>query len=210
MKGELFKRILRSLILIPICFFAILDGYYIFNLFLFIFFCIATYEWRNMSKNKNYYFFGLIFLIFSFTTVYQIRTSIHEGYYYLLFVILTCIFSDIGGYVFGKTFRGPKLTNYSPNKTISGAIGSFLISILSLFLIKDYFFSEMSNFSYFLLIFLISSTCQIGDIIISYFKRQSNIKDTGKIIPGHGGILDRIDGMIFACPSFYIIYLIVF
>ena len=123
------------------------------------------------------------------------------------FIILTiCISTDIGGYVFGKIFKGPKLAKVSPNKTYSGLIGGTLMSILLTYLIVtiyDVNFFEDLNLIF--VVFLISSVSQIGDLIISYFKRISNVKDTGKLFPGHGGLLDRIDGMIFAFPFVFII-----
>ena len=119
-----------------------------------------------------------------------------------------CVFTDIGGYIFGKDFKGPKLTKFSPNKTYAGMIGGYFLSIISIsiFLQNPYFLDgvELSR-KLFIFILLISTISQIGDIIISYFKRLSKIKDTGKIIPGHGGLLDRVDGMIFAFPFTYLI-----
>ena len=121
---------------------------------------------------------------------------------------MICIFTDIGGYVFGKIFKGPKLISYSPNKTISGSIGGYL---LSLCLIPCLFYFNLYNQNNIKLIIiyviLISTVSQIGDIFVSYFKRKSKIKDTGKILPGHGGLLDRIDGMLFAFPFAYLITL---
>ena len=113
-------------------------------------------------------------------------------------------FTDIGGYVFGRIFKGPKLTSYSPNKTISGLIGSYLtaVSLVPFLLYLNIKIVDHTNFLA-LYIILISSISQIGDILVSFFKRKSNIKDTGKLIPGHGGLLDRIDGMIFAFPFAY-------
>ena len=116
-----------------------------------------------------------------------------------LIILFICILTDIGGYVFGKTFKGPKLISYSPNKTYSGLIGSYVLPLfISPVLIYNDFINMREILSLIIFIFLISSTSQIGDIIVSFFKRKSNIKDTGKLIPGHGGILDRIDGMLFA------------
>jgi phosphatidate cytidylyltransferase len=115
--------------------------------------------------------------------------------------------TDIGGYIFGKLFKGPKLTKLSPNKTYAGMIGGFFLSLIFLSFSLQYF--EMTftiNWLFFAL--LVSSVSQLGDIIISYFKRLSKIKDTGKIIPGHGGLLDRVDGMIFAFPFSYIAILL--
>jgi phosphatidate cytidylyltransferase len=124
---------------------------------------------------------------------------------YLLYSILVAIMSDIGGLVFGKTFKGKKLTIISPNKTISGCIGSF---IFSLFLIP-LFYSELINYNFLMLVFitiLISFTSQLGDLFISYLKRKAKVKDTSDILPGHGGFLDRVDGIIFAIPIGIILF----
>ena len=127
-----------------------------------------------------------------------------------LLIILICIFTDIGGYVFGKTFGGKKLTKISPKKTYSGVIGSFLLSLIFTNLFLE-FSSNVQTFKFtkemFLFILLVSFVSQIGDLTISYFKRKSKMKDTGTIIPGHGGILDRIDGVIFALPFSYVLFL---
>jgi len=122
---------------------------------------------------------------------------------------MICVFSDIGGYVFGKIFGGKKLTKISPNKTVSGSIGSFILSYIGFFLI--YFYSNDLIFvrlKFEILIFIpliISSICQLGDLFISYYKRKAKVKNTGNLIPGHGGLLDRIDGSIFALPIGFII-----
>ena len=118
----------------------------------------------------------------------------------LIFVISICILSDVGGYLFGKTFKGKKLTRISPNKTYSGMAGSFILSFL--FSISySYSISFVDFKTIILLTFLISFICQVGDLLISFLKRKAKIKDTGNILPGHGGILDRIDGILFALPS---------
>ena len=118
---------------------------------------------------------------------------------YLYYSILVAILSDIGGLVFGKIFKGKKLTKISPNKTISGSIGSFIfsLSIIPLFYIKliEYNFLILA-----LVIILISLTSQLGDLFISYLKRKAKVKNTSDILPGHGGFLDRVDGIIFAIP----------
>jgi len=204
--NELQKRILSSLILVPITFFFIIKGSFLFNFFILICFLITSYEWHMMSKKKLYHILGLLFLILSFYSAYEIRTNSVE---YFIIIILICIFTDLGGYIFGKIFKGPKLTKISPKKTYSGLIGSYLLPIIFLSLFFDssyYLYSQDINFVTFLFILLISTISQLGDIFISYFKRLSKIKDTGKIIPGHGGLLDRIDGMIFAFPFCYGIF----
>ena len=161
-----------------------------------------------MSKKKTYRFFGFIFLFFSFFTIYKLR--IDNDYWLLLFVTTICVFTDIGGYLFGKIFKGPKLTKLSPNKTYAGMIGGYLLSIISTFFLIFFNFIQEFTIKWFIFVILISTISQVGDIIISYFKRLSNIKNTGKIIPGHGGLLDRVDGMIFAFPFSYLILLIDF
>ena len=211
---ELQKRIFSSIILIPITIFFIIKGSFLFNFFITIIFLVASYEWYMMSKKKNYHYFGYFFLIFSFYTVYDLRNNFgdeSESLIFFLFVLLICISTDIGGFLFGKIFKGPKLIKISPNKTYSGMIGGYLFSFVIIFFLfeySEYLFAKKIKWLplvYFHII-LISTISQIGDIVISYFKRLSKIKDTGKIIPGHGGILDRIDGMIFAFPFTYIIY----
>ena len=131
------------------------------------------------------------------------------GLYVFLGILLVCISTDIGGYVFGKLLKGPKLTKISPNKTYAGVFGGYLFSIISLSSYVNYLGQnfELENF---VLVIVISTISQIGDITVSYFKRLSKIKNTGKLIPGHGGILDRIDGMIFAFPFYYILHSLIF
>ena len=207
MKNELFQRILSSIILLPISLFLIIEGAIIFNIFIFICFLISAFEWYSMIKIKLYKLYFFIFLILSFISIYKIRNDFLGEYLYLLFVTLVCVSTDMGGYLFGKIFKGPKLTKISPKKTISGMIGSYILSVIVTF--AFIFFANL-NFSFefilqiFILVIIISTVSQLGDISISYFKRLSKVKDTGNIIPGHGGILDRIDGMIFAFPFSYI------
>ncbi len=206
MNKELIKRILSSIVLIPLALFFIIKGSILFIFFISVSFLIITYEWHMMSKKNSYYLFGIIFLILSFLSIYFLRIESND-YLLTLFVATVCVSTDIGGYVFGKLFKGPKLTKFSPNKTYAGMFGGYFLSLISITTIPFFKFDVM-QFNDFLLVIGISSISQIGDIIISYFKRLSKIKDTGKIIPGHGGLLDRVDGMIFAFPfSFIIFYL---
>ena len=209
MEKELQKRILSSIILLPLSFFFIIKGSAFFILFLTILFVIACLEWLRMTKKIEYKIFGTLFLLFSFYTVYFFRDRDLLDF---LLILIICVTTDIGGYIFGKIFKGPKLIKISPNKTYAGMIGSFLLSIITsyLFAIKyDYTFLQNQNlfedFYFIFLVFIISSVSQIGDLTISYFKRLSKIKNTGKIFPGHGGLLDRIDGMIFAFPFIFVI-----
>jgi len=208
MKNELQKRILSSLILIPIAIFFIIKGSVIFIFFLSILFLATSYEWAIMSKKNNVLkFLGIIFLFISFYTTFEFRDNVN--YNEFLFIITVCIFTDIGGYTFGKILKGPKLIKISPNKTYTGVFGSFLLPLVA-GLIYIYYFGnieivETNNFNVFLMILLISFISQIGDLIVSYFKRKAKLKDTGKILPGHGGLLDRIDGLVFVMPLIYLI-----
>jgi len=211
MKKEFQKRILSSIILIPLALFFIIEGSFLFNFFIFICFLITTYEWHMMSKKKSFKIFGFLFLIISFYSIYKLRNNYFNDYSFLLLTTLICVATDLGGYIFGKLFKGPKLTKHSPNKTYSGMIGGFFLSIILVnFFLENSFYlkSTKMTLDMFVYVIFISSVSQLGDIIISYFKRLSKIKDTGKIIPGHGGLLDRVDGMIFAFPISYLILLI--
>jgi len=199
MNQELTKRILSSIILLPITFFLIIEGSFLFIIFIIICFFISVYEWNNISKKNKYNKIGYIFIFFSFLSIYNLRINIVDDSIFLLIVII-CISTDIGGYIFGKVFRGPKLTIYSPNKTFAGMLGSFIFSILFMFIFINYYDAPELSIKIVLFILIISSISQLGDIIVSYFKRLANIKDTGNIIPGHGGLLDRIDGMLFVFP----------
>ena len=205
---EFEKRLITSLILIPLSIFFIIKGSIFFIFFLSIIFLVTSYEWVIMSKKNNLLkFSGMIFLLFSFYSAFEVRGN--ENYKDFLFIIMICIFTDIGGYLCGKIFKGPKLTKISPKKTYSGVFGGFLLSLISGLIFTNYFFvdEEIFNKGLFLLILIlfISMISQIGDLIISYFKRKAKLKNTGKILPGHGGLLDRIDGMIFVFPIFYLV-----
>jgi len=201
--NNLTKRIFSSFILIPLALYFIISGTYMLIFFTSICLFVSCYEWHMMTKKKAYRFYGFLFLIFSFYTFYELSL----GLSLVFFIILICISTDIGGYVFGKIFKGPKLTKISPKKTYAGMIGGYFLSLICLTIISNYINYTNIPIQFFILTLIISTVSQIGDIIISYFKRLSKIKDTGKIIPGHGGLLDRIDGMIFTFPVVYLINL---
>ena len=204
MSKELVKRILSSIILLPLVFYFLTNGSFLLNLFIVLCLIITFYEWNKMSKNKFYKIFGFIFLLFSFYTFYHLSIEL----FLLIYAILICISTDIGGYIFGKIFKGPKLTTISPNKTYAGMIGGYLLSLICLIVITNFIDYSIKTFQLILITILLSTVSQVGDIIVSYFKRQANIKNTSNLIPGHGGLLDRIDGMIFAVPALYLIELI--
>ena len=208
-KNELSKRIYSSLILIPIVLYVIIKGSILFNFFISICFIITAYEWLQMSKQNIQKIFGLSFIIISFYTIFLIRNDFDQDYFHILLIAIICISTDTGGYIFGRLLKGPRLTKLSPNKTYSGVIGSFLLATIITILFFELtlmIFNFRFELETFIFVLAVSLVSQIGDIIISYFKRISKIKDTGNIIPGHGGLLDRIDGMIFAFPTSYLIF----
>ena len=209
MKNEFEKRLLTSFLIVPFSLFLIIKGSLFFIFFLSIVFLITIYEWVKITKNLNIAkILGTIFIFFSIYSAYLFRNE--QGVYVFLFIIIISILTDVGGYFFGKTFRGPRLTKISPNKTYSGVIGSFILSIIGGMTYFNLFVGNilMSVHEYIivlLFIFLISLISQLGDLIISFYKRIAKLKNTGKILPGHGGLLDRIDGIIFTVPSSYAI-----
>ena len=207
--NELLKRIISSLIIIPVALFFIIKGSFLFIFFILICFLITSYEWHKMSNKKSYYLPGFLFIILSFYSAYLIRANDSDSLKFFLYILIVCVSTDIGGYIFGKIFKGPKLIKISPKKTYSGVIGGYLMSIILYYLFINLNYGDKINSNDFVFILLISTISQLGDITISYFKRLSKIKDTGKILPGHGGLLDRIDGMIFAFPAAYIIFKII-
>jgi phosphatidate cytidylyltransferase len=209
MNNELLKRTITSVFLSGLSIFFIINGPFLFSLFLIIILYLSILEWRNLSVSKISFLLGISFLILSIISAFLLKNS---NFLFFWLVILISVFSDIGGFVFGKIFKGPKLTKISPNKTYSGVFGSLIFSLIIGFIYIHYNeqFLTKFNLNYLnliMIIILISIINQIGDLIISYFKRLKNIKNTGKILPGHGGLLDRIDGIIFTIPSSYIMSL---
>ena len=199
--SDFVKRILSSIILLPLSLYFMFIGSFYLILLIIICFLVSSYEWHKMVRKINYKIIGFVFLVFSFYSFYELVVN-----YNILIPLFICICTDIGGYVFGKIFKGPKLTKISPNKTYSGMIGGYFLSILFILFYFKYLNVQVT-IAWFVATIFISTVSQIGDLAISYFKRLSKIKNTGNIIPGHGGLLDRIDGMIFAFPIYYFIKL---
>jgi len=205
MISELKKRIITSIVLIGIFLFCYFIHAYFFYALIAIVSLISWIESNNIFKkiklkkslkNINVFLSFIYLSFFAFIVCYSYYEKIS-----LIFILLVCIFSDVGGYIIGKTIGGKKLTKISPKKTISGSIGSLFFSIIPLFILNIYDNDEYPiKIFIFLLCLLISLACQIGDLFISYLKRKANVKDTGNILPGHGGLLDRIDGIILAVP----------
>ncbi len=162
---------------------------------------------RKIYKKRNFFYLvsiiiSLFYLLFFSLTIsnyifpFDISLKIS-----LIFLILICVSTDVGGYIFGKIFGGKKFTKISPNKTYSGIVGSFIFSIIFGSIFYNYFNQQVYlKINVIMFICIISIISQIGDLVISYFKRKANIKDTGSILPGHGGVLDRIDGIVIALP----------
>tara|TARA_X000000950_G_scaffold214749_1_gene258356 strand:- start:245 stop:910 length:666 start_codon:yes stop_codon:yes gene_type:complete len=214
MSKELQRRILSSLILIPIVIFFIFQETLFFGFFLSIVFLATSYEWIKMNKTDSLKVIGVCYLFFAFVSAYLLREKFSLGLFILVLII--CIFTDLGGYIFGKIFKGPKLIKISPKKTYTGALGGFILSLVAALIYSKYTLTGALtnlnlqiltgmgiNKTYLLFILVISFISQIGDLIISYFKRLSKVKDTGNLLPGHGGLLDRLDGIIFAIPISY-------
>ena len=217
MNLELKKRIVTSIFLL-----SLLTAMYFYSFIMIIsLIVIAMIIWiefysliskiltKNSFKDKFLRFLWKALSLFYLSLLVYFLLYIESGHShlknYILYSVMVAILSDIGGLVFGKTFKGKKLTKISPNKTISGSIGSF---IFSLFIIPV-FYTQLIDYNFLILtliILTISLTTQLGDLFISYLKRKAKVKDTSDILPGHGGILDRVDGIIFALPIGFLLF----
>ena len=229
MSQNLLKRLITSIILLFLLILINFSHQYIFILSILILGMIICFEANNLFlkildkknslKNTTLNAFNIKFIILNIITFCYIffifcnlSYEIHEikGAIFFLYVLSICFFTDIGGYLFGKIIGGPKLSKISPNKTISGTIGSFFLSIFPLIIVLNIDLLDLAlNSINIMFCLLISLTSQLGDLFISFIKRKANVKDTGKILPGHGGLLDRCDGIIFAVPfSYFLLKLI--
>ena len=203
---ELKIRIFTSALLFLVLYFVLINNIILLIVLLFIY-CLSFIEFNNIfkkifKKKKLFHFFLILivsfYLVFFSLTIYLYLTlEFNNNKIIFLFLLSISISTDIGGYCFGKIFKGKKLTKISPNKTYSGAIGSIALSILVAFI----FFKNLDlNYNYLIITILLSFISQFGDLFVSYLKRNANIKNTGSLLPGHGGILDRIDGVLFVLP----------
>ena len=198
------KRFFISLLAFPIIFILLYQK--IFSNILIVIVCLfCVYEWNKIFNKKNYiYVLGLIILLFFFLSLIKIY-NLQDYNLNFLWLILIAWLTDIGGYIFGKLFGGPKLIKISPNKTWAGAFGSLILSqfaFLIFFLDSNY----ILNLNIFYSQILLSIIGQVGDILMSYIKRINNKKDASNFIPGHGGFLDRTDGLIWI---FIIVYFLI-
>jgi phosphatidate cytidylyltransferase len=218
MTKNLSERILTSFLLLFVLCTGIFINKYLFLALLIVSSFISFSEFNKLIK-KSFkkgiifittfqIFSALFFILFAYTS-YQIygRSPI-----VLIWIILICIFSDTGGFVIGKLVGGKKLTKISPNKTIAGSVGSFLFALIPLIFLSviNEIYNNVHLTKLVIVSLLLSLICQSGDLLISYFKRKAKVKDTGSILPGHGGLLDRIDGLIFVLPAAFIIDKIIF
>ena len=205
--SEINKRIISSLAIISLLIISFYNKTLFSLLLLFIFYQLF-HEFLNIfRKISNFKKKILLYLLLLTTLIYLITLIIliwfiiihnfNDRLLYLYVIILVCMSTDVGGFVFGKLFKGKKLTKISPNKTYSGLFGSFILAFLSTYLIFNNSFDLNKLLLY---VFFVSSVSQLGDLIVSKLKRKAKLKDTGNLIPGHGGLLDRLDGYIFAIP----------
>jgi phosphatidate cytidylyltransferase len=189
------KRFIISLLAFPIIYILLYQKIFS-NFLIFIVFIFCVYEWNKIFIKKNYiYLLGYLILLVFFISLLKIYNA--ESYNLkFLWLVLIAWLTDIGGYIFGKLFGGPKLIKISPNKTWSGALGSLILSQFAflIFFLDDNYKIDFNIFFYQI---LLSITGQIGDILMSYIKRLNDKKDTSNFIPGHGGFLDRVDGLIW-------------
>jgi len=208
MKKELKKRIITSILLIVLGIFSILIHKNFFLLTSLVALCFCAIEWNNLNlkyarKNKFKFhliaWIGFFYLFFVLYSIKNLRGDSFEEAIFLIFILSICVGSDVGGYTFGKIIGGKKLIKISPKKTISGSAGSFIFALIPLYL-----FNFEISFKYISFCLILSLFSQVGDLTISYFKRLHKVKDTGNLLPGHGGLLDRFDGIIFAVPIAYI------
>ena len=211
--SNLKKRILTSIFIFPLSIFFILKGGNYIVSFLYAILILGNFEVFSVFKRKLTIILIDLILVASLLAALFLRNDTASSFFLLLWVIILTILSDIGGYVFGKIFKGKKISKISPSKTLSGVFGSIIFSLFSVFIIDmvvELITGLDNNFflktKFFVLAIFFSVVAQLGDITISYFKRLEKIKDTGKILPGHGGIFDRIDGLMFVVIFSYILY----
>lgn len=214
---ELRKRIVTSFSLIFILIFMYLSNFFLlyiliigFILTLFEFFKIVSKIYKD-NKIYSFLFNSIFALYLSIYIIYFFLLSLHQDFKLLIFFILAiCISSDIGGLIIGRYFKGPKLIKISPKKTISGAIGSLFFSSINSVVLGSFILGSNKISSLIIFGFFISIICQLGDLFFSFLKRKSKLKHTGKTLPGHGGILDRIDGILFGLPLGLFLFPVIF
>ena len=198
-----FLRLVSSIIIAPIFIYCLYEGKFFFYMALIVIFVVSLYEIKkNVKQKKLSFFLSVLIFIFIFS-LYKIRAADYASYISLLWLLSIVWITDIFGYLIGKIVKGPKLSKFSPNKTISGFFGSIFFSQFAVFVPLLLLNNFRINLKIILLQFFLSLISIFGDIFFSYVKRINEIKDYSNLIPGHGGILDRIDGMIFVLIFYY-------
>lgn len=205
MTSNLKKRIYTSFILFFLVF-LIFRFNFILVYSLLILGIFSILEFLNISGKifkKKFFKYSLnlifIFYVFLFSSLLIYFFNFFQLKILIFIILFGCISSDIGGYIVGNILKGPKLTKISPKKTIAGALGSILLTNLSTFILFFYL-TGVSNLNIILIATITSISCQLGDLMFSFLKRKAKIKDTGNFFPGHGGVLDRLDGILLGVP----------
>ena len=192
-------RLVSALILAPLFLYLVFVNNIFFIILLLSILLGSLYEFKFLFISNKIHFFFMILLVTVFVfSFHNLRASSEMDFYYLLWIITNVWLSDMGGFFVGKFFKGPKLSKWSPNKTLSGFAGSLIFSQCSFYIIFLSIKNVNFSFKFFIIQVLICLTSVFGDLFFSYVKRKNNIKDYSNIIPGHGGLMDRIDGLIFA------------
>ena len=214
-KNNLKKRIYTSVSLF-VMIFLIIKYQQILVFSLLILAVLALIEFLNLTKklfNNKFLFsivnFFFVIYIFLFCYLFLFFSNVLQLKIILFSLLFCCIASDVGGFIFGKYFKGPKLTKISPNKTYAGAIGSIFLSLI-IFSGSIFYFTQNFNFKIISVAILTSIACQIVDLIFSFLKRKVKIKNTGNVLPGHGGILDRLDGIFLGIPVGFTLIVLIF
>ena len=209
------KRFYTSIVLLSIIF-LIFKFNIILVYFLIILGIFSILEFMDVTKRLSInlfllYFINFIFIfyVFIFCLNFFLFSNLPGLKIILLILLLACVASDIGGFIFGKIFKGPKLTKISPNKTYSGALGSIILSLI-IVLFLTYYFVQIIDLKIVIVAIMTSIFCQIGDLIFSFLKRKARLQDTGKILPGHGGILDRLDGILLGVPLGFVTFVLIY
>lgn len=206
--NNFFLRTLSALILAPVFLYIVYINNFLLIILILIIFMISVRELKFLYSNyKIYYFILMLFITLSLISLIILRGTNDRDFYYLAWIITIVWLSDIGGYIVGKLIKGPKLSKYSPNKTVSGLLGSVVFSQFSIFVINIYYYLISYSLSVFIFQFIACLISIFGDLFFSFVKRKNFIKDYSSILPGHGGVLDRIDGLLFVLFFYYIIKL---